>query len=142
MKFIAAAVIAFGFVSAGTIELPSVGLPTLPLPAASTKDCVICPQVVPECGPCPDGQECLILPQTCKSCPLAICHPKVSDAILEKLGEIADTVTITKWPESLPTGCIPPGSPLETLINEENINQVKDFVTGFIPTSLPEIPNI
>jgi hypothetical protein len=73
---------------------------------------------------------------------LPICHPKVDDKILDCLAEIADTVTITKWPSSLPTVCIPAGSPLKTYLTEENLGKVKDFVSGFIPTNLPDIPNL
>ena len=122
MKLIAALIV-IGFVSAGTIELPG-------LPSTVTKDCVICPQVVPECGPCPTGQKCLVLPQTCKSCALAICHPHLDDALMKKLGQLVDAVTTeTKWPETFPTGCIPSELPVETLINPIDIPDITSFLT-------------
>jgi hypothetical protein len=43
----------------------------------STEDCVMCPQVMPECsqGTCAQGSQCMVVPQSCRQCARTECVP-------------------------------------------------------------------
>ncbi|KAK7050738.1 hypothetical protein R3P38DRAFT_3306971 [Favolaschia claudopus] len=55
-----------------------------PLDAAARDDkCVICTEVVPQCD-CAEGQECIIVEQTCQACAHAICNINPAPAVAAK----------------------------------------------------------
>ena len=78
----------------------------------SMAECVLCPQSIPVCPECPEGQVCLQLKQTCTTCATAICHPKIEESVLQAFGVAVKTVTVTQPPANcLPTS-VPEGVPV------------------------------
>ncbi|KAJ7917394.1 hypothetical protein B0H13DRAFT_2322488 [Mycena leptocephala] len=54
----------------------AIGVVVSTLLDAAVRDdqCVVCPKIFPQCD-CAEGQECIIIGETCKECAHAICVP-------------------------------------------------------------------